>query len=59
MSEAVRLKTADQMSPYEALLRSFGYNERFTPEDLAEVRAAWNGPFNRPLRTATVGPCCR
>ncbi len=38
MSEAVRLKSADQMSPYEALLRSFGYNERFTPEDLAEVR---------------------
>ncbi len=38
MSEAVRLKAADQMSPYEALLRSFGYNERFTPEDLAEVR---------------------
>ncbi|HEY4281968.1 MAG TPA: hypothetical protein VGM62_02815, partial [Chthoniobacterales bacterium] len=39
MSEVVRLKAADQMSPYEALLRSFGYNERFTPEDLAEVRA--------------------
>ncbi|MGH9602680.1 MAG: protein kinase domain-containing protein, partial [Terriglobales bacterium] len=38
MSEAVRLKAADQMSPYEALLRSFGYNERFTPEDLSEVR---------------------
>ncbi len=38
MSDAVRLKSADQMSPYEALLRSFGYNERFTPEDLAEVR---------------------
>jgi TolB-like protein len=38
MSEVVRLKSADQMSPYEALLRSFGYNERFTPEDLAEVR---------------------
>ncbi|MFL6515029.1 MAG: adenylate/guanylate cyclase domain-containing protein [Chthoniobacterales bacterium] len=38
MSEAVRLKSADQMNPYEALLRSFGYNERFTPEDLAEVR---------------------
>jgi TolB-like protein/Tfp pilus assembly protein PilF len=34
----VRLKAADQMSPYEALLRSFGYNQRFTPEDLAEVR---------------------
>ena len=39
MSEVVRLKAADRMSPYEALLRSFGYNERFTPEDLAEVRA--------------------
>jgi TolB-like protein/class 3 adenylate cyclase len=38
MSEVVRLQAADQMSPYEALLRSFGYNERFTPEDLAEVR---------------------
>lgn len=38
MSAAVRLKAADQVSPYEALLRSFGYNERFTPEDLAEVR---------------------
>ena len=38
MSEVVRLKAADEMSPYEALLRSFGYNERFTPEDLAEVR---------------------
>ena len=32
MSEVVRRKAADQMSPYEALLRSFGYNERFTPE---------------------------
>ncbi|MGH9365792.1 MAG: protein kinase domain-containing protein, partial [Thermoanaerobaculia bacterium] len=38
MSEAVRIKAPDQMSPYEALLRSFGYNERFTPEDHAEVR---------------------
>ena len=43
MSEVVRLKAADQMSPYEALLRSFGYNERFTPEDLAEVLACLEG----------------
>src|SRR5262249_48756683 len=51
MSEVVRLKAADQMSPYEALLRSFGYNERFTPEDLAEVttcleRAVQQAPGN-------------
>ena len=39
MSEAVRLKSVDEISPYEALLRSFGYNERFTPEDFAEVLA--------------------
>ena len=39
MSEIVRKKSADQLSPYEALLRSFGYNERFTPEELAEVRS--------------------
>ncbi len=39
MSEVVRQKASDQMSPYEALLRSFGYNERFTPDDLAEVTA--------------------
>ncbi len=38
MSEAVRLKPADQLSPYEALLHSFGYNERFTLEALAEAR---------------------
>jgi non-specific serine/threonine protein kinase len=39
MSEIVRRKSRDQLSPYEALLRSFGYNERFTPEELAEVRS--------------------
>ena len=39
MSETVRLKAADQLTPYEALLHSFGYNERFTPEALAEARS--------------------
>jgi TolB-like protein/Tfp pilus assembly protein PilF/predicted Ser/Thr protein kinase len=38
MSEAVRLKAAERLTPYEALLHSFGYNERFTPEALAEAR---------------------
>jgi TolB-like protein/Flp pilus assembly protein TadD len=35
MSEAVRLKPADQLSPYEAVLRSFGYTERVSPEELS------------------------
>lgn len=39
MSEAVRLKAVDEISPYEALVRSFGYNERMTAEDLADVTA--------------------
>jgi TolB-like protein/Tfp pilus assembly protein PilF len=39
MSEIVRQKAADQLTPYEALLYSFGYNERFTPEALTEARS--------------------
>ncbi|MGB7737468.1 MAG: TIR domain-containing protein [Steroidobacteraceae bacterium] len=38
MSDAVRNKAADQLTPYEALLHSFGYNERWTMEALAESR---------------------
>ena len=39
MSEAVRSFAPDQMSPYEAVLRSFGYFERVTPEELAAARS--------------------
>ncbi len=38
MSEAVRSKPVDQLSPYEALLRAFGYYERVTPEEHAASR---------------------
>ena len=38
MSETVRLKPADHLTPYESLLHSFGYNERFTSESLADAR---------------------
>jgi tetratricopeptide (TPR) repeat protein len=38
MSEAVRSKPIDQLSPYEALLRAFGYYERVTPEEHAVAR---------------------
>ena len=40
MSEAVRQKPLDQLSPYEALLRSFGYYERVTAEEHAAARSA-------------------
>jgi tetratricopeptide (TPR) repeat protein len=39
MSDALRSKRADQLSPYEAVLRSFGYGERRTPEEHASARA--------------------
>ena len=39
MSEVVRSRTPEQLSPYEAVLRSFGYLERVTPEELAVARS--------------------
>ncbi|MGA7623365.1 MAG: protein kinase [Candidatus Acidiferrales bacterium] len=40
MSEALRSRTPDQLTPYEALLRSFSYWERLTAEEHAAARAA-------------------
>lgn len=39
MSEAVRSRDPEQLSPYEAVLRGFGYFERVTPEDLAAAES--------------------
>jgi hypothetical protein len=35
MSEAVHSKAPEELSPYEAVLRSFAYFERYTPEELS------------------------
>jgi TolB-like protein len=40
MSEVLRLKPSGQLTPYEAVLRSFGYGERRTPEEHATARTA-------------------
>ncbi len=40
MSQAVRSKDRSQLTPYEALLRSFSYAERVTAEEHAEAKAA-------------------
>jgi eukaryotic-like serine/threonine-protein kinase len=40
MSETLRGRTAEDLSPYEAVLRSFGYLRRITAEEHAAVRAA-------------------
>ncbi len=38
MNEAVRSRTPEQLSPYEAVLRSFSYLERVTAEELSAAR---------------------
>ena len=40
MSEALRSKSSDQLTPYEAVLRSFGYFSRVNAEELAAARSA-------------------
>ena len=39
MSEALRGRAPEELSPYEAVLRSFGYLQRVTSEDLAAARS--------------------
>jgi len=40
ISDAVRGRDPSQLSPYEALMRGFGYHHRLTPVDHAEARQA-------------------
>jgi len=40
MSATLRDRDPEQLSPYEAVLRSFGYLERVTPEELEAARSA-------------------
>jgi TolB-like protein/Flp pilus assembly protein TadD len=40
MSDTVRSTPAEQLTPYEAVLRSFGYFQRVTPEELADAQRA-------------------
>ena len=39
MSESVRKRPPDQLTPYEAVLRSFGYFERVTAEEMSAAMA--------------------
>ena len=38
MSDAVRGRPPAELTPYEAVMRGFGYDHRVTPEEHAEVR---------------------
>jgi TolB-like protein/Tfp pilus assembly protein PilF len=52
LSEAVRSKPPDQLSPYEAVLRSFSYLERVTAEELATARSALERAVEKAPRFA-------
>jgi len=52
MSEAVRSRNPGELSPYEAVLRSFGYFDRLTGEDLA---AACSGLESAVRKAPTSG----
>jgi eukaryotic-like serine/threonine-protein kinase len=52
MSEDLRSKASDQLSPYEAVLRSFGYYERVTAEEHAAVRNSLERAVQQAPRNA-------
>ena len=57
MSEALRVEPPDQLTPYEALLRSFAYFQRIAPEEHAMSRAALERAVEQKRRvTPTPGP---
>ncbi len=47
MSQAVRSRRPAELSPYEAVLRSFGYFERVTAEELTAARAGLESAVRR------------
>ena len=54
ISDAVREKPIDQLSPYEALMRGFGYHFRLTPEEHAAARVA----LERAVERASANADC-
>ena len=54
ISEAVRSKPATEMTPYEALMRGFGYHFRLNPAEHAEAREA----LERAVELDPANPDC-
>ena len=59
MSQAVRSKPFEHLSPDEALLRSLSYAERVTAEEHAEAKAGLERAVQQRPGTPIAGPCCR
>ena len=60
MSESLRGKSDDQLTPHEAVIRSFGYLERLTPDEHAQVRRILENAVRQApgLSDAWVQLCC-
>ncbi|HET9261565.1 MAG TPA: serine/threonine-protein kinase [Vicinamibacterales bacterium] len=59
MSEVVRIKPVDQLSPYEAVLRAFSYFARVIPEEHALVRGVLERAVEQAPGHAAAWACCR
>jgi TolB-like protein/tetratricopeptide (TPR) repeat protein len=55
MSEAVRAKPLDALTPYEALMRGFGYHFRLSPDEHAQARDV----LERAVKKAPSNADCR
>jgi TolB-like protein/Tfp pilus assembly protein PilF len=52
IAESVRQLEPDQLTPYEALMRGFGYHQRLTPNEHHEARAALERAVEEQPRNA-------
>ena len=59
MSEVLRSKSVDALTPHEAVLRTFSYFTRITPEEHAEFETFSNARSARLRIMPIAGRCCR
>ena len=59
MSEAFRNRDPEQLTPYEAVLRSFGHFPRLSRKSMPPRERAWNAPSSKRRTMPIAGPCCR
>ena len=59
MSEATRLRDPEELSPYEAVLRSFAHFQRVNAEEHAASRLALERAVRQAPGTPIAGLCCQ
>ena len=59
MSEALRSKSEDALTPHEAVLRTFSYFAASSPRNMQPCGGFWSAPFAKRRAMPTAGRCCR